>query len=210
MASLIMHHLPCEWERRRRGREGRKEAGREGIGEFILFWVFFFRLLERSEEEGLCHIGGEALYFSRVTNSGQVPTHYLKGGGWRQMRLWRVSWAPGERRYTRRLSSLTGQQPQCRFFFDFPSLTPKVPASLRSCLRLLNSKTLGQCIRRMKYKEDQRLFFICAGGECGSDCLQNSLVFRTICQCWGSDPTWQLPYLVQQSLTVIFFHVILF
>lgn len=28
-----------------------------------LFYSFFLLLLERSEEEGLCHIGGEALYF---------------------------------------------------------------------------------------------------------------------------------------------------
>lgn len=50
----------------REGGEGRKEAGREagrdGIGEFILFF-FLLLLLQRSEEEGLCHIGGEALYF---------------------------------------------------------------------------------------------------------------------------------------------------
>lgn len=69
------------------GGEERKEASKEGIGEFILFFFFFFFFL-RGVKRRVYVISVAKLYiFSRVTNSGQVPTHALKGGGWRQMRL---------------------------------------------------------------------------------------------------------------------------
>lgn len=190
-----MHHLPCEWERG--GGEG---GGRRG-GNMWVYIVLFFSFFSRGVKRRVYVISVAKLdIFS--PRSGQVPTHALKGGGWRQMRLWRVSWGPG--RAPLHKTALVSARPAASmpfcfvFFVYFPTLTRKLDASFRSSLWLFTFKTFlvnvikGQSPKRARVCFHLRWKKMTLIQSMPSSCL----VYRTTRECWGNDPTWPLLYTV--------------